>query len=93
MCYEQTTHKNPSFFFSDTDQQTPTVVLWTYYYLAQHFDLLCQTDKALEYINCALEHTVTLIELYMVKARIYKVSTKHHLQSLLLRFLSWQSND
>lgn len=55
------------------EQESPTSLLWTYYYLAQHFDHLRQAEKAMEYINTALEHTVTLIELFMVKARIYKV--------------------
>ena len=52
------------------------MLLWTYYYLAQHYDYLRQTKKALEYIDTALEHTVTLIELNVVKARIYKVCTR-----------------
>ena len=58
----------------ETECQTPTVLLWTYYYMAQHFDYLTQTSKALEYINEALEHTVTLIELYIIKAKIFKVN-------------------
>jgi len=29
-------------------------------------------DKALQYINEAIEHTPTVIELYIVKAKIYK---------------------
>ena len=64
-------------FFSDVDceLESPTSLLWTYYYLAQHYDCLGQVQKALDYINTALEHTVTLIELFVVKARIYKVRT------------------
>lgn len=57
----------------DTEKESPTSLLWTYYYLAQHFDHLRQFEKALEYINSALDHTMTLIELYVVKAKIYKV--------------------
>jgi len=41
--------------------------------LAQHFDHVRQTERALEYVNAALAHTMTLIELYVIKARIYKV--------------------
>ena len=59
--------------FSADELESPTSLLWTYYYLAQHFDHLQQFEKALSYINLALDHTMTLIELYMVKARIYKV--------------------
>ena len=58
---------------SEEDKESPTALLWTYFYLAQHFDHLRQTRKALDYINTALEHTVTLIELFVAKARIYKV--------------------
>ncbi|KAH7731728.1 N-alpha-acetyltransferase 15NatA auxiliary subunit isoform 2 [Aphelenchoides avenae] len=52
--------------------ETPTTVLWVYYYLAQHFDRLKQYTTALKYIDRALQHTPTLIELYMTKAKIYK---------------------
>lgn len=56
----------------DEDKECPTALLWTYYYLGQHFDKHGQHEKALGYINSALEHTMTLIELYLVKAKIYK---------------------
>ena len=54
------------------EKESPAALLWTYYFLAQHFDFLRNTEKALSFINLALDHTVTLIELYLVKARIYK---------------------
>ena len=57
----------------DAEKESPTTLLWTYYFLAQHYDVIGQTKQALEYINVALEHTLTLIELFVVKARIYKV--------------------
>lgn len=53
--------------------ECPTTILWVYYYLAQHFDRLRQFQKAHKYIDEALKHTPTLIELYMAKAKIYKV--------------------
>lgn len=55
------------------DLEPPTAILWVYHFLAQHFDYLRDSKKAMEYIDKALEHTPTLIEAYMVKARIYKV--------------------
>ena len=61
-------------FLEGEDKQNPTVLLWTYFYLAQHFDHAGNTEKALDYINTALEHTVTLIELFVIKAKIYKVN-------------------
>jgi len=59
---------------ADSEAESPTSLLWTLSYLAQHFDHSRQTDRALEYINAALDHTMTLIELYVIKARIYKVT-------------------
>ncbi|XP_035680936.1 N-alpha-acetyltransferase 15, NatA auxiliary subunit-like isoform X3 [Branchiostoma floridae] len=54
------------------EPQPPTAYLWVLYYLAQHFDYLGDTTKALGYIESAIEHTPTLIELFVAKARIYK---------------------
>ncbi|KAK2165073.1 hypothetical protein LSH36_55g06042 [Paralvinella palmiformis] len=71
--YVESLKEHELFHKDDTgEKESPTSLLWTYFYLAQHFDYLHQTQKALDYINTALEHTVTLIELFMVKARIYK---------------------
>lgn len=40
--------------------------------LAQHFDRRRELEKALEYIDMAIKHTSTLVELYLVKAKIHK---------------------
>lgn len=53
-------------------QEPPSALLWTYYYLAQHYDYLGDTNKALYYINEAIDHTPTLIELFVTKAKIFK---------------------
>lgn len=53
--------------------QPASALLWAYYYAAQHFDYKKDTDRALEYIDAAIEHTPTLIELFIVKGKIYKV--------------------
>lgn len=64
--------------FSDQEKDNPrepaSALLWTYYYLAQHYDYLGQTEKALLEIDAAIDHTPTLIELFVTKGRIYKVS-------------------
>lgn len=61
---------------SDRESKQPnepaSALLWTLYFLAQHYDFLRDTTKALEYINAAIEHTPTLIELFVCKGRIYK---------------------
>lgn len=61
------------FYFSEEEEEAPTTVLWIYYYLALHYDYLKQTEKALIYIDRAIGHTPTLIELLCAKAKIYKV--------------------
>lgn len=58
---------------ADAPKEPASALLWAYYYLAQHYDHLCLTDKALDYINAAIDHTPTLIELFVTKGRIYKV--------------------
>ena len=52
--------------------ELPTFVLWSYYFLAQHHNFLGSHDTALKYIDDAISHTPTLVELHLVKARIYK---------------------
>lgn len=58
----------------DGKEEPPTTLLWVQYYLAQHYDKIGMPSLALEYINAAIESTPTLIELFLVKAKIYKVS-------------------
>ncbi|WBW75056.1 NatA N-acetyltransferase complex regulatory subunit Naa15 [Schizosaccharomyces osmophilus] len=60
------------FSTADTEVQIPTSLLWTYYYLAQHFDYKRELNQAEHYISLALQHTPTLVELYMTQARIFK---------------------
>ncbi|CAK9055559.1 Adenosine 3'-phospho 5'-phosphosulfate transporter 1 (PAPS transporter 1) (Solute carrier family 35 member B2) [Durusdinium trenchii] len=55
-----------------SDEEPPTALLFTLMTLAEHFDFMGETHKALEYGNEAIEHTPTLVELYACKARIYK---------------------
>ena len=50
----------------------PTTAVWILYYQSQHFDLLGNHTLALDFINNAIQHTPTLPDLYMFKARIYK---------------------
>ena len=50
-----------------------STLLWLQYYLAQHYDYLGKTDQAFESIDEAIRDTPTLVELYMCKAKIFKV--------------------
>ncbi|XP_054262558.1 N-alpha-acetyltransferase 15, NatA auxiliary subunit-like [Macrosteles quadrilineatus] len=72
--YVQALSKNGRFSLDETNEpkEPASALLWVYYYLAQHWDFLGNTDKALQYINAAIEHTPTLIELFVTKGRIYK---------------------
>ncbi|KAM4797351.1 N-alpha-acetyltransferase 16, NatA auxiliary subunit [Rhinophrynus dorsalis] len=54
------------------EKEPPTTLLWVRYFLAQHFDKLGHWSCALDYINTAIASTPTLIELFYMKAKIYK---------------------
>lgn len=60
-------------FTDDGKEEPPTTLLWVQYFLAQHFDFTDRPNLALEYINAAIDSTPTLIELFLIKAKIYKV--------------------
>jgi len=47
------------------------VQLWLYYFLSQHFLYQGMPEEALEWVNKAIEHTPTVPELYLVKAKIF----------------------
>ncbi|XRB11152.1 N-terminal acetyltransferase A complex auxiliary subunit NAA15 [Pseudoscourfieldia marina] len=57
---------------ADDMREAPSTLLWTYIYLAQHFDRTNDTPRALAYADAALKHTPTVIDLYLVKAKILK---------------------
>lgn len=57
----------------DIVKEPPTAYLWTLYLLSQHYDHKRDTTKALKLIDEAIDHTPTLVELYMTKGRILKV--------------------
>uniref|UniRef100_A0A1A9Z1V2 Uncharacterized protein n=1 Tax=Glossina pallidipes TaxID=7398 RepID=A0A1A9Z1V2_GLOPL len=73
--YENLT-RSGHFSRDDADKNLPvepaSAIVWTMLFLAQHYDYKRETDKALDYINAAIEHTPTLIELFIAKGRIYK---------------------
>ncbi|EPY52093.1 NatA N-acetyltransferase complex subunit [Schizosaccharomyces cryophilus OY26] len=70
--YASSLSDHAKFSTTDTEVQIPTTLLWTYYYLAQHFDYKRELSQAEHYISLAIQHTPTLVELYMTKARIFK---------------------
>jgi len=56
----------------DEEEQDPTAQLWLYYYLANHHFYTGEYKKAFEFIDKAIEHSPTVVELYTLKGKIYK---------------------
>lgn len=52
----------------------PVHTSWVYFYAAQHYLFLCDLEKAINYINLALDLTPSVVEFYMVAAKIFKHS-------------------
>lgn len=50
----------------------PTVVVWTKFFLTQHYLYLGDFEKANKFADEAISHSPTLVELYMLKARVLK---------------------
>lgn len=67
---------NVSLDGKDSECEPPTTALWLYVLAAHHFDRCGMTQLALNYIERAIQHTPTVVENYMLKARIYKVNWK-----------------
>lgn len=59
----------------ETEEQTesPVVLMWTLCLYAQHYDAKGDTVQALKKIQQAIDHTPTLMELYLFQGRIFKV--------------------
>ena len=53
-------------------KELPSTVLWIRVLVALHSDQCGDSAKALEQIDMAIEHTPTLVDLYIFKARIFK---------------------
>merc|ERR1711887_376438 len=51
-------------------------MMWAYYLLANHLDQVEEYDDALKLIDLAIDHTPTIVELYMLKAKILKHSNE-----------------
>lgn len=54
------------------EKEPPTCLLWSYYFLAQLYDYKGEYKVALEFIDKAIEHTPTLVDLYIIKGKICK---------------------
>lgn len=52
--------------------ENPTTIMWTLYFLAHHYDFMNEHIKAKYYVEKAIDHTPTVVELYLCLARIKK---------------------
>lgn len=57
---------------TEEEKEPATAYLWVLYFLSQHYDYKKDHKRALELVNKAIEHTPTLIELFLLKGKIYK---------------------
>ena len=60
------------------------VFIWIYYFAAQHFDILGESEKAIDYINKAIKSTPTVVEFFMVKSKILKHNLLYEEASLAM---------
>lgn len=60
------------FFANEVPQLPPTVFVWANYFLSQHYLYLGDLTKSMAYVDAALDHSPTLVELYILKARVTK---------------------
>lgn len=76
LSYVEQLKKTGHFSQSDAEKGGPkepaSALLWSYYFLAQHYDFLSDTQRAIDFIEAAIDHTPTLIELFVGKGKIYK---------------------
>ncbi|KYQ93570.1 tetratricopeptide-like helical domain-containing protein (TPR) [Tieghemostelium lacteum] len=71
-----------SLTFSDastttTEKEQPSTYLWSLYFMSQHYDQIGQHQKSLDFINQAISHTPTCVDLYIQKAKVYKHQGDH----------------
>lgn len=57
---------------NDEMEEIPSTLLWVLFYLSQHYNKLKNFELANKYINEAIEHTPTVIDLYLVQAKILR---------------------
>lgn len=58
----------------DEEEQDPTVLLWLNYFIAQHYKFRGDAVNALKYVDIAIAHTPTLLDLYTLKGKIYSMA-------------------
>lgn len=54
------------------EPEEPSVACWLYVLAAHHYDHMNMVQLSLNYIDRAIQHTPTILEFYLAKARFYK---------------------
>jgi len=57
---------------TETQEEPPCSLLFTFFYLAHHFNFLNQHKLALEYVDKCVQHTPTMLDFEVLRAQIYK---------------------
>jgi len=70
--YLKNLHETGHLTETDNEYKEPASILYVLMFLAQHHSYLGDTEKALTLLKEALDHTPTLIELYIIKGKILK---------------------
>ncbi|GMG46197.1 unnamed protein product [Ambrosiozyma monospora] len=88
-------------FYNSEENSDPLIHTWTAYFLAQHYYRIHDYKNAIAIIDEAIHLTPTLVELYIVKARIYKrinqlekassIMEEARLMDLQDRFINYKS--
>lgn len=59
---------------AEDSELIPSAYPWVCYFLVKHFLRLQNYESAMKYADLGIEHTPTLVELYVVKAKVYRKS-------------------
>merc|ERR1719322_2088893 len=72
LSYASSLKSDEGSFDAGGQKEPATALLWVYYFLAQHFDHKEEYQKAFEMLEAAISHTPTLIELFLLKGKLFK---------------------
>lgn len=78
---------------AEDSEKEPACILFVLMFLAEHHSYKQESEKALALLQRALNHTPTLIELYIIKGSILKVSATNECQAIYSILLKSSSDN
>lgn len=72
-------------FPKEEEEQSPSCILWADMVLGQHYDQIGKLGLAREHLDRAIQHTPTLVDLYLFRAKVEKHSGCYEEASQLVR--------